>query len=139
MMILDTNVISEGFRIRPHPSVRSWLDSQSPIELFLCAPVLAELRYGVERLPAGRRRAELDRLVSNAERDLFANRLLPFDREAAHEFGRVAFKRANIGRPVMPMDAMIAAIAIANGMSIATRDIDDFAGLDIDLVNPFEL
>lgn len=103
----------------------------------MCAPVLAELRYGVERLPAGRRRTELDRLVLNAEQDLFANRLLPFDREAAHEFGRVAAKRASMGRPIMPMDSMIAAIAIANGMSIATRDIDDFAGLGIELVNPF--
>ena len=137
MIILDTNVISEGFRIWPDPLVRGWLDGQTPSDLFLCAPVLAELRYGVERLPSGRRRAELDRLVLNAEQDLFVNRLLPVDREAAHEFGRVAARRASIGRPIMPMDGMIAAIAIANGMSIATRDIDDFTGLDIDLVNPF--
>jgi predicted nucleic acid-binding protein len=138
MIILDTNVISEGFRKRPQPRVRDWLNHQRPSDLFLCAPVLAELRYGIERLPAGRRRNELDRLVSNAEQDLFANRLLTVDREAAHEFGRVVAGRAGIGRPIMPMDGMIAAIALANGMSVATRDVDDFAGLGIDVVNPFE-
>jgi len=138
MIILDTNVISEGFRVLPDRVVRSWLDRQTPSDLFLCAPVLAELRYGVERLPAGRRRTELDHLVSNAEQDLFANRLLPVDREAAHAFGRVTAKRASMGRPILPMDGMIAAIALANGMAIATRDIDGFVGLGIELVNPFE-
>ena len=138
MIILDTNVISEGFRVRPDPAARDWLDRQTTSDLFLCAPVLVELRYGVERLPAGRRRTELDRLVSSAEQDLFLNRLLPVDREAAHAFGRVTAKRAGMGRPIMPLDGMIAAIALANGMTIATRDINDFTGLGIDLVNPFE-
>ena len=107
-------------------------------DLFLCAPVLAELRYGVERLPVSRRRTVLDELISNAERDLFANRLLPVDREAAHEFGRVVAGRANMGRPILPMDGLIAAIAIANDMAIATRDVVDFIDLGIDLINPFE-
>lgn len=138
MIILDTNVISEGLRVRPSSIVRSWLDRHEPKDLFLCAPVLAELRYGVERLPVGRRRAELDRVVSNAEGDLFANRILSFDRESAHEFGRVVATRTGLGRPISPMDALIAAIAIANGMAIATRDLSDFADLGIDLVNPFE-
>ncbi len=138
MIILDTNVISEGFRTRPSSVVRSWLDRHDPNELYLCAPVLAELRYGVERLPASRRRTELDRLVTNAEEDLFANRILPLDRESAHEFGRVVAKRAGMGRPILPMDGLIAAVAIANGMAIATRDIDDFSGLGIDVIDPFE-
>lgn len=137
MIILDTNVISEGFRTNPSPTVRGWLDAQRPPDLFLCAPVLAELRYGVERLPASRRKIVLDELISNAERDLFANRLLPVDRESAYEFGRVVARRADRGRPILPMDGLIAAIAIANGMAIATRDIDDFDGLGIELINPF--
>jgi toxin FitB len=138
MIILDTNVISEGFRVSPSSTVRSWLDRHDPTELFVCAPVLAELRYGVERLPVGRRRVELDRLVTNAEDDLFANRILPLDRESAHEFGRVVAKRFSLGRPILPMDALIAAIAIANGMAVATRDLNDFADLGINLINPFE-
>ena len=138
MIILDTNVISEGFRLRPDAQVRGWLDQQPSADLYLCAPVLAELRFGVERLPLGRRRTELDRMVTNAEQNLFANRLLPIDREAAYAFGRVTATRANMGRPIMPMDGMIAAIAVANGMAIATRDVDDFTGLGINLINPFD-
>jgi toxin FitB len=138
MIILDTNVISEGFRVRPNEFVRDWLDSQEPADLFLCAPVLAELRYGVERLPAGRKRAELDRFVSGVEIDLFDNRLLAFDRESAHAFGRVVTIRARIGQPIMTMDAVIAAIAIANQMAIATRDISGFEHLGIALINPFD-
>jgi toxin FitB len=139
MIILDTNVVSEGFRINPSAAVRAWLDSRRPSDLFLCAPVLAELRYGVERLPLSRRREVLDGCITNAEQDLFANRLLPVDRESAHEFGRVVARRGARGRPILPMDGLIAAIAIANGMAIATRDIDDFTDLDIELINPFEV
>jgi predicted nucleic acid-binding protein len=138
MIVLDTNVISEGFRKKPNPAVRVWLDHVDMSELFLCAPVVAELRYGVERLPASRRRSELDTLISNAEDELFANRILPFDRESAHELGRIVAKRAGMGRPILPMDALIAAVASANGMAIATRDVDDFAGLGLELINPFE-
>jgi toxin FitB len=138
MIILDTNVISEGLRVRPHAAVRSWLDQQIPDRLFLCAPVLAELRYGIERLPLGGRRAKLDQLVSIAERELFAHHILPVDRDCAYEFGRIVAERARVGRPIMPMDAMIAAVAVANAMAVATRDIEDFTGLGIELINPFE-
>ncbi len=138
MIILDTNIISEALRIRPSPIVRDWLDRQEPGELFLCTPVMGELRHGVERLPVSRRRAELERLVSNAEEDFFANRILVFDCDSAHEFGRVLAKRTRAGRPILFMDSLIAAIAIANGMAIATRDIGGFAGLGIKLINPFE-
>jgi len=139
MIILDTNIISEGFRSHPSSTVRRWLNAQRPDDLYLCAPVLAELRYGIERMPAGRRRRELDQLISNAEKDLFSDRLLPLDRESAYEFGRIVAKRAAIGRPILPMDALIAAIALANRMAIATRDIDGFTNLGIDLINPFEI
>lgn len=139
MIILDTNVISEG--LRPHPSARvlAWMDSQIPSDMYLCAPVLAELRYGVERLAEGKRRSELETLISNMEEDLFKRRLLAFDRDSAFEFGRIVAKRENIGRPISPMDAMIAAIARSQGMMIATRDIRDFSGLEIELINPFDI
>ena len=138
MIILDTNVISEGFKPKPDPAVLNWLNEHARRGFFLCAPVLAELRYGIERLPPGARRNGLDRLVANAVTSLFAGDILPFDRSSAHEFGRVFAKRQKVGRPMAPMDALIAAIAVANGMSIATRDIDGFVGLDIELINPFE-
>ena len=138
MIILDTNVVSDTFQPRPNEIVRSWLDSFPHEDLFICAPVLAEMRFGIERLPAGRRRNDLERLVTHAETRLFESRVLAFDRECAHEFGRIVAKRMEAGRPIMPMDALIASIAVANKMAIATRDIADFSGLEIELINPFD-
>ncbi len=55
MIILDTNVVSDAFQPQAERTVRRWLDAQPPTDLFICAPVLAEMRFGIERLPAGRR------------------------------------------------------------------------------------
>ena len=138
MILLDTNVVSDSARPRPHPSVHSWFNAQSPNDLFICTPVLAELRYGVERLPKGVRRGYLDRWLQQIEREGFADRIIPFDRRAAHEFGRLLHQRTSKGRPINTMDAIIAAIAKAEGATLATRDGADFADLDIEIVNPFE-
>lgn len=138
MIVLDTNVVSEAFRVAPSAIVQAWLDAQKPTDLFLCAPVLAELRYGIERLVASARRDALEEMLSKVERELFDNRVLPFDRASAYEFGRVQARRVNIGRPMSTMDALIAAIAISHRMAVATRDVVDFAELGLDLINPFE-
>ncbi|HVU42460.1 MAG TPA: type II toxin-antitoxin system VapC family toxin [Xanthobacteraceae bacterium] len=137
MIVLDTNIISEAFRIAPNSTVRSWLDAQKPADLFLCAPVLAELRYGIERLSVGARRTGLEQMISRVESELFESRILPFDREAAYEFGRIQARRVNLGRPISTMDALIAAIAVSNRMAIATRNTGDFAELGLDVINPF--
>jgi predicted nucleic acid-binding protein len=138
MILLDTNVVSDSYRARPHPSVRNWLIAQPSAELFICAPVLAELSYGVERLPPGERRRDLAEWVRKVENEVFASRILPFDDEAAHEFGKLFHRRKSIGRPIGIMDAIIAAVAKANGATVATRDVSDFADLGLGLVNPFE-
>lgn len=137
MILLDTSVISDSSRPRPDRSAKAWLVAQRPAELFICAPVLAELRYGVERLPAGRRRAHLDEWVRRIEQEGFVDRILSFDRSAAHEFGRLFHKRASMGRPIATLDAMIAAIARAHSAALATRDVDDFAELGVEIINPF--
>jgi toxin FitB len=139
MIVLDTNIISEAFRKAPSAAVRTWLDAQTPTDLFLCAPVLAELRFGVERLAAGARRTALEGLLLNVEAELFDNRILPFDRASAYEFGRILVRRNSMGRPLATMDALIAAIAISHRMALATRDVVDFAELGLELINPFEL
>jgi predicted nucleic acid-binding protein len=137
MILLDTNVVSEITRILPNPAVKAWFAAQVWEELFLCAPVLAELRYGVERLPPGRRRNLLDKSIQELMATGFPDRILPVDREAAHEFGRLVATRDRIGRPLGAMDGLIAAIAVVHGASVATRDIDDFTDLGIDVVDPF--
>jgi predicted nucleic acid-binding protein len=138
VILLDTNVISEPYRARADSNVRAWLDDQVQGDLFLCAPVLAELYYGVELLPRGARRNRLAEWVRYVEEEEFVDRILPFDRSAAREFARVATVLRQRGRSVGPMDALIAAIALAHGAALATRNVKDFAGLGLDTVNPFQ-
>jgi predicted nucleic acid-binding protein len=120
--------------------VRQWLDSQEQRDLFLCAPVIAELHYGIARLPEGARRDRLTEWVRRVEEEEFLDRILPFDRSAAHEFGRVMTVRRRLGRRLGgPMDALIATIALTHGAVLATRNVHDFEGLGLEIVNPFEL
>lgn len=139
MILLDTNVVSEPLRPGPHSAVLRWLDEQKQSDLFLCAPVLAELHYGVLCLPSGARQDRLVGWVRHVEENEFADRILPFDRAASHEFGRVLTLRRRLGHVTGPMDALIAAIALTHGAVLATRNVDDFSGVGLDIVNPFEL
>jgi hypothetical protein len=138
VIILDTNVVSEGWKPRPSIAVTSWLNAQAPQELYLCTPVLAELRYGVARLPPGKRREYIETWVNRLEGEIYRDRIFTLDVEAAAEFGRLAARREELGRRMAPMDALIAGIAASQGASIATRDTTDFDGIGIDLINPFE-
>lgn len=137
MIVLDTNIVSEAFRIEPNVNVRAWYDGQALEDLYLCTPVLAELRYGVERLEAGAQRNRLEELVQHIEDDVFLDRILPVDRIAAHEFGRILAARNRRGRPISTMDALIGAVALSHGAAVATRDVSDFEGIGLELIDPF--
>ena len=137
MIVLDTNVVSEAWRPQPNAAVVNWLRFQPSSLLFLCTPVLAELRYGVERLPAGRRRDRLKEVVDRVETEGYRDRILPLDAVAAAEFGRLTVRRERMGRRMETMDALIAAIALTQGAALATRDTKDFTDLGIEVINPF--
>jgi toxin FitB len=137
MIILDTNVVSEGWKPKPDPKVIAWLDSLPRDTLFLCTPVLAELRYGVERLPQSARRTRMEAWIDHLETQLYRDRILPFDRSAAWEFGRLAAYRESRGRRMESMDLLIAAIASSRRAALATRDMSDFDDLGLDLIDPF--
>ena len=136
MIILDTNVISETWRLNPHPAVMAWLNAQAIESQYICTPVIAELRYGIERLATSSRKqylsAAVDRLVEG-----YRGRVLNFDVAAAMQFGRITAARARIGRRLEPMDAMIAAIALGNRMALTTRDTEDFLDIGLELIDPF--
>jgi predicted nucleic acid-binding protein len=138
MIILDTNVVSEAWKAKPSGAVIAWIDAQRAGSLFLCAPVLAKMRFGVERLPAGSRRDRIKTLVDKLENDTYRGRIIPLDSVAAAEFGRLAANRERAGRRMQTMDALIAAIALTHEATLATRDIHDFAGVGLELINPFE-
>ena len=136
-VLLDTNVVSELIRKAPDPAVEAWTANHPLEELFFSAVGEAELRYGAAILPAGRRR---ESLVSDIERmlsDAFDGRVLPFDSRAARAYADVAAMRRSAGRTVPPADCQIAAIALSRDMTVATRNVRDFDGIDIEIVDPW--
>jgi hypothetical protein len=132
MVLLDTNVISEMMRPEASPSVL-----QRAPEVYSSIITLAEVYYGIELLPAGKRRHELlagaDRMFSK----VLAGRVFAFEDEAAHAFARIASVRRKAGKPIAEMDAQIAAIARVHGAILATRNTADFEGCGIRVVNPW--
>jgi predicted nucleic acid-binding protein len=137
MIILDTNVVSEMMRLTPQPAVLNWLAAQSAEDVHTTAVSMAEILFGIELLPAGKRR---DALQAGADRTfgVFAGHILPFDHRAAHAFSSISSSRRKQGRPMSELDAQIAAIARANSAVLATRNIGDFEGCGVRLVNPWE-
>lgn len=138
MTILDTNVVSEIMRPVPAPVVLRWISDQISEELHLTAITVAEVLYGIELLPRGKRQDILRAGAEQLFRVVFADRILTFDARAAREFSLVASSRRKQGRPMSEFDAQIAAIARAKNAVIATRDTGDFEGCGVRLVNPWE-
>ena len=138
MIILDTNIASEVWRPTPHTAVSGWARSQPAGSLYLCTPVLAELRYGIERLAPGQRKDALKAAIDHYETEGYRDRILPLDTAAATVFAGLMVKRERAGRRMNTMDALIAAIAVVHEAALATRDIQDFADLGLHLINPFD-
>ena len=137
MIVLDTNVLSETLRPAPSAAVLEWLSGQDPESVFLTTITQAELLYGIELLPAGKRKMHLHRAVEELLAEDFAGRILPFDESAARLFGPIAAHRAKLGRPISQPDAMIAAIARSRRSAVATRNTADFAHCGIRLIDPW--
>ena len=137
MIVLDTNVLSELTRPTPEPKVLSWLEMQAEDVLFTTAITRGEMLYGACILPAGRRREQLlDAVQAIFSRDR-AVRVLPYDEAAADAHSEIAAQRRLLGRPISQSDAMIAGIVHAHGATLATRNIRDFEGCAIALVDPW--
>ncbi len=138
MIILDTNVISELTRAVPEARVISWLDSLPAEETAITAITAAELRYGVRRLPAGRRKNELSEAVHALINADFRGRVEPFDVLAADHYADVVAERERTGRPISTPDAQIAAICRVLAATLATRNTSDFANTGVNLIDPWE-
>ena len=137
MIILDTNVVSELMRPSPDANVVNWVTGQTALNLYLSTVSEAELRFGVEILPTGARRTKLLDEVDGMLREDFAGRVLPFDSVAAQAYAVIAAARRVAGRPINHADCQIAAMAQSRGASVATRDMDDFEGSGVDVINPW--
>lgn len=138
MKILDTNVVSELLRPNRDENVVAWVDAQPLAEFFVTAITEAELRYGVAKMPSGRRKKALEADVHAILQQEFEERILPFDSKAAIEYAAIVSARRALGKPISQFDAQIAAIARANGaVAIVTRNVDDFANTGVTVINPW--
>lgn len=133
-MILDNDVVSEVMRAEPDPKVVAWL-RRIP-GLVLTTITVGEIRYGLSRLPVGRRRTLLERAFADVIRSVPS--ALALDEAAAIAYGHLRAERDAAGRPITVEDAMIAAIALTTGQGVATGNTSDFEGLGLALVNPWE-
>lgn len=136
MIILDTNVLSD-LMAGGSPSVLSWLETVSPASLHTTAVNRGEIGLGIALLPPGRRKEELAARAANVFAEIEA-RTLPFDAAAADRFAAIVSDRRADGRPIGVSDAQIAAIASARGAALATRNVADFTGCGIVVVDPFD-
>ncbi len=138
MILLDTNVLSELMRPSPAARVLVWLDRQAEVEVWVSAITRAEIALGLALLPDGKRKTALAEAAEQMFREDFSGRCLPFDEEAADHYADIVARRTRLGRPIGVEDAQIAAIARVNQLSLATRNLEDFTGIDgLAVVDPW--
>jgi toxin FitB len=136
VIVLDTNVVSELMRPLPDAAVATWVGRQTRGSLVTTAITVAEIRFGLARLPEGRRAAGLRQLADEVL-EAFPGQVLPFDTAAARLYGDIAAVRERSGRPVDALDAQIAAICRVHAAALATRNTRDFTGTGVELLDPW--
>jgi predicted nucleic acid-binding protein len=138
MILIDTNVVSELMRPAPAPAVLAWFSDRNAADLFLSAVSEAELRAGAAYLPAGRRREGLVAAIDAMVAEDFGGRVLSFDSAAAKSYAVNAAARRAAGQPIAEADCQIAAIAHAQGAVVATRNVADFRGCGVEIIDPWK-
>jgi predicted nucleic acid-binding protein len=138
VIIVDTNVISELMRPLPSPAVVAWLSRQPPDNVFTTTITVAEVLYGVESLPKGKRREALLKQAEATFSEDFSHRILTFDEQSARMFASITVTRRTHGHPIGILDAQIAAISKVHGATLATRNTVDFEGCGVRLINPWQ-
>jgi predicted nucleic acid-binding protein len=138
VIILDTNVLSELMKTAPATGVVEWVSSQPASRLFISAITQGEILYGIGLLPKGKRRNRIAIAAKAMFAEDFNDRILAFNSDAAAAYADIAVARRSEGRPISQFDAQIAAIARSTGAAVATRNVVDFEGCGIDLVNPWK-
>jgi len=132
--LLDTCILSESINPAPSPEVDSWIRAQDADDLFTSAVIAGELRYGIERLPSGRKRTLLESWFEATVAVGLAGRVLPFDYDIALKWGVLRANHPN----ARTADAQIAATALVHGLALVTRNVKDFAFDGLAVINPWD-
>ncbi len=137
-ILLDTNVVSELMRPQPDQTVLNWFAGQTGAVFCISSITVAEILLGIALMPVGKRRDNLAAAVEAMLREDFGGRCLAFEEACAAKFAAVVSGRRRAGFQMTTEDAQIAAIALSQGCSLATRNIKDFIHIDgLELQNPW--
>jgi predicted nucleic acid-binding protein len=139
VILLDTNVVSALMQREPDPAVVAWLDNQPAESIWTTAITVFEVGTGLELLPAGRQRRQLQQAFDQLLAEDFEGRVQSFDQTAALAAGSIAAARQRAGRTVEIRDVQIAGIVTARKATLATRNVRHFDGLGMDIVNPWSV
>jgi toxin FitB len=137
MIVVDTNVLAELMKPSPSEPVIGWVRARTGGELFTTSITIAEIFYGIARLPEGHRK-ELLRTTASEVFAAFEDQVLPFDFNAAMLYVEVVRGRDQLGLPIDGFDAQIASICRAHGATLATRNLKDFQHTDVNLIDPWQ-
>ena len=135
--LLDTNCVSELVRVKPEPLVLEWFDAADEGLLYLSVLTLGEIRNGLGNLPQSKRRTRLETWLDVELRSRFAGRLLPIDEEVANRWGLLASRAKRTGKPLAIIDGLLAATALHYNLTLVTRNVGDFAGTQLTVLNPW--
>ncbi len=137
MILLDTNVISETWKLVPDRQMVAWLDAQAVETLYLSAITVAELRFGIAAMPPGKRQAMFRDRLEGQVLLLFGGRILPFDLASSQAYCELMVRARLSGRAIGHSDGYIAAMAAANRLAVATRDTSPFEAAGLRVINPW--
>ncbi len=133
--LIDTNVLSELRRRKPDPGVVAWFEERPATTLYISVLTLGEIRKGIEALGNSNRKLKLLDWLETGLPAFFSGRILPIDTEVADRWGRLL---AAAGRPLPAIDSLLAATALAHGLALVTRNVNDFPHPDLQIINPWE-
>ena len=134
--LLDTNAVSELMKPQPNPGLTGWMEAADEDRIFLSVVSMAELRYGIERMAAGKRRSRLEQWLAEELPLRFEGRILPVNTVVADAWGRTVCRNEAAGRPIEAMDALLAATAETHQLTLVTRNVAHFPLLKT-ILNPW--
>ena len=139
MILIDTNVISELWRVTPDPTMLAWIDAQTIETFYLSTITVAELRFGLATMPAGKRCMIYQNRLEREVLPAFTGRILPFDLKASQAYADLMAQTKVAGKAIGKADGYIAATAVVHRLTVATRDTSPFEAAGLNVINPWKV